>query len=504
MLIDRFKKQTDVELLIVCLCIAFICYGGYVYPHYATDTYRVVANLEFTLRDIWEEYTFPYLKAGRYGLGILMYIVAMFRIHPLLNNVVSNVLSICFIGLSLYHLVYRLSSYLEFRSTRKFKLLLVATPIFINPLYADWFQFPECVVYYSLGLYLVTILAFKVFFQESYTSIKRKVFYIGSLIFVIGIYQILLNVFFILSLFIIYMIYLKKNTATKVLIKEFLFLLFLYTGISLIQLTIIKVFGNGIRTNTDIINNTIYVIKMQPVLWAMKTTGNGNVWLVITTLVVLAFNIVSIFTIQGIPKSKEFLLFILFFVVISGILYSTHILAEPWLSQRTVVLLYGFPGILGLLFLCRKQTDSSLQAYFNLALVFFLVLNTVYIYRTNNISIGMQKTNSLDKQIVLQIRAEIEDYEKVSGIQVSKIAFKNDAQLNWSYPDVFCMFDLNVRAWAVDWARKNMVEFYMQRKFDEIEMDDVIYQRYFFEKNWNTYEESQTEIVGDTIYIMVY
>ena len=150
----------------------------------------------------------------------------------------------------------------------------------------------------------------------------------------------------------------------------------------------------------------------------------------------------------------------------------------------------------------KKNIHYNLAKVITIALMLSLIGN--YIYRANNIAIGMQKTNLADKIIVQQVMQKINEYESEKGIEIRKISFKNDKYISWSYPDVFCMFDLNVRAWAVDWARANMFRLYSGRYFEEVPMKEEVYSKYFQDKNWDIFQEAQIQIIDDVAYIMVY
>lgn len=501
------KINFDVQkgiILVVAVSLSFVFYGMYIYPHYATDTYKIINTTDFTPQIIWDEHSLPFIKWGRYTLGIMMYLVSLLRINPLSNNFFTNTLSILFFGVSLFQVVVKIYEKYSYAYLSKVGIFLGVAPIFLNPLYTDWMQFPECILYYSFGLISLTYIVTQISFDE--INFKSQIKFFILLLIVFGIYQVLINMFIILSLVFLMMDWFANRNRAKEIRKYVIKaanIFITYLVCSLIQIGILKFLSAGVRMSTDIKSNLITVIKLQPVLWSMTTSGSFNLILLFSVLIGLVYLIFKI------VKSKSLNNFNIIIVVggliaIYGIMMSTHILAEPWLSQRTTVMLYAIPGFLLLISISIHDIPKMNYGIKGLVLAVFICLTIVYSYRSNDIAIGLHKTNSMDKMIVLQIKQMIEQYELDTQIQVNKIAFKNDPYRTWIYPDVFGMFDLNLRAWAVDWARANMFRLYSQRYFEEIPMPDEIYEEYFQDKDWQSFQAEQVEIIGDTVYIMVY
>ena len=507
MLYEKIKEWIAVHwkecVCLICSCIlAFIFYGIYAYPHYATDTYKIVNTIKFSPEMIWNDYTVPYIKVGRYTLGLMMYVLSFFGVNPLVNNIFSNSVSILFFGISLFLVVWKINERYSKSKVQIIEIFIYTVPIFLNPLYTDWFQFPECVFYYSLGLMLMTREVLKICFEKM--DIKSGIKSFLSLFIIFGIYQMLINIFAILVVvFLLINWNENENKSWRVYIKRVLYTGICYLVCSLSQIAIIKIVASGLRMNSDIKTNLFTVIRMQPVLWSMTTTGAFDLTLILATVIIVGYLIFSVIKNKNI-KNYYILAIIGGTIAICVFMFSTHILAEPWLSQRTTVMLYAFPSFFLLIAFVvnKKNIHYNLAKVITIALMLSLIGN--YMYRANNIAIGMQKTNLADKIIVQQVMQKINEYESEKGIEIRKISFKNDKYISWSYPDVFCMFDLNVRAWAVDWARANMFRLYSGRYFEEVPMKEEVYSKYFQDKNWDIFQEAQIQIIDDVAYIMVY
>lgn len=498
--VKKYRK-TKYIWCIIALVSAFLCFGLYLFPHYSADTYRIVRLKDLSINQTWNDFTVMYIKNGRYSLGILMFLVRLIGFNPLPTGIIANLLSIILLAINIIYAYFLISPYLidKVRTTS----FVAISVIFLSPCFTDWFQFAECTPYYLFGV-LLCLIGVKLLFNNS------KLSGLGLLFVAIGIYQPILS-FFVFFYMLILVLQLVQDVEKEEcnIIKKYIIGVVLgiavYALLSGTQLLIIRTLGTSARVNLDIISNVITVIKTQPRLWNMEMIGDKSYLFVIMFFIAMILCIMEIILLS--KKNQRYIMcgiciVVSFFGVYASVFVS-HIFAEAWLSQRTVVMFYALFSFIVLI-------DLKLFSYkFNkskvlILLISSLILSMIFIYRTTDIAIGLIKTNTQDKQIALLIDEKIKEYEEDTGIKVINIAFIEDQNITWGYPDIFYLYDLNVRAWAVSWTRNNLFYQYTGRNLNEVEVSQEIYKLRYEGKDWMNYSEEQLCFDGDTLYVGIY
>lgn len=498
---DRKLKKI---FFIGSVLITLMFYGIYLRPHYSLDTYYVISKSKFLLISpsmVWDNFAITNVKMGRFGFAALMYVFSLIGINPIFTNIFSNFIAMLFFSIAFFYTIDTIRK--KFSQSLKEVLIsaIMLMPLFMNPLYCDWFQYSEVVVYFSFSFMVGTILSLKICFEED-ISFKKKIIYTVIFFFCLSIHQTILNLFLIYSSFWLFLLYFIKERFTfeaKKYINKWVGIFSLYVSLALIQLVMVFYYGNGDRVSGGIFNNILIVLRAQPSLWLMQNTGRSNILLILSVFMGIVGNIILR------KKFGDFFLILGFFCFLTGIIFSTHILAEPWLSHRTIVFLYSIPSVFALLFYLRsKESLRRVSGFFSLLMTLMIVLNITYVIRSNNLAIFTHQNNAMDKQIAIQICHQITDYERETGMEVRKVSFKNDPTLTYVNPEIFASYDMNPRAFVVPWARLGIIEINLNRMLEEVDMPDQIYEDYFKDKDWNVFEEEQVKIIGDTAYIMVY
>lgn len=114
--------------------------------------------------------------------------------------------------------------------------------------------------------------------------------------------------------------------------------------------------------------------------------------------------------------------------------------------------------------------------------------------------------NRLDQSYALTIQSAIEEYESSSGYTVKYIAAENDIYPTWSYPGIeFVVFDTNTRAFVVDWADVELLNYYTGHDYIKVPMDNEVFNEYFRDKNWDEFNSGEQLIFEkETMYWIKY
>ncbi len=113
-------------------------------------------------------------------------------------------------------------------------------------------------------------------------------------------------------------------------------------------------------------------------------------------------------------------------------------------------------------------------------------------------------SNKLDKVYADMVYEEITKYEKETGVPVTKLAVVHDAYTPFSYIGISYTSDqINERALAT--VPGPLIEVMTGKKFERIEMPQEVYEQYFKDKDWDSFDpEEQLVIEGDTAYWCIF
>ena len=498
-----FKKFENIVkeekiYIIGAILFALVGFGIYIFPHYSPDTYGMMVEAENgTVLSYLKGAVTRNLRNGRYSLGITKAVLKLIGLNPQGAGVVANACSIILVAGNILCAFLGIKHYF----TPRFRILIFGTVvgIFMCPCYADWFQFPEAVPYYLLGVLLCHVGVIRIYKNKMISGIL-------ILFVAVGYYQIILS-FFVFYYILILILELSEKKFDKQL--EY-YLINVSKGIGIYAMLVggnflwVKI-GGSTRIHMDLSYNVSTVLHAQKSLWMMGSLGKRTyvyVGLFLIAIIVYLFEIVRL-----VSRNKQYVMFLIMTLLgIVGIYLSvfvTHIFSEAWVSQRTVVIFYAIPFYVIICAIKLIPPDGTKRSEMVLALV-ILFLNAIYIFKTNNLAIDLIKTNVSDQFVSELIGAKIDEYEKEQGIRVENISFIQDTSKVYAYPGIFMSHDLNVRAWSVSWAREPMFNFYTGKNLVSVKCPDEVYETIFKDKNWNAFSEEQVYFAGNTVYIGIY
>lgn len=488
------KKRYDKNwiYLIYSIILSFWAYGVFLFPHYSQDTYaKSLYNYAWSFQEG--------ISSGRYTYWLIDSIIYHLFKTRALNNIYTNALCIIFFAVSIYYTF----SILLFENKNKITTFLLSTVIFINPCFVDYFQFPECNIVYSFGL-ILSITSADMLFNEKYSYIKRFINSALILVITVGIYQPIINYFLLLGLLITWKTYINnfdtdKKTALMKLIKNITSCIMIYFTSSILQLILTSIGGSNRRISKSYLQNLITVIKTQVSLWTLQTTGKKTYIYIILFCITIAFLLILLYKKYSVNLGIPL---IVLFILYSGLYiasFATHIIAEPWLSQRTTSIFYAHI----VLILYAIYTISEIS-YNKIIISISGILVCIFIYRSNDLAIQNIRTNAHDEQIVYAVSQYIDSYELENQTVINNIAIAHDKYVTWSYPDISASYDLNVRVWCYTWAISGLIHQYTGELYNIIPMEASKADKLFGDKDWSYFNYDQLYAEGDTLYMMIY
>ncbi|MCP3794771.1 glucosyltransferase domain-containing protein [Paenibacillus sp. CH40] len=486
------NQRRNSILFICCFFTCLLFYGIFINPHYAVDTY--VYTKPVIEQDIF--------RAGRLLTFSFLNILGYFNVSLANNQSIFTFLSIVFFSLSHYlFLKSLLTIKSEWTNISILTLFLASVTLFNNVFMATLFIFPEVIMCYSIGTLLCVIAVNTIVFGD--LGVKKimisLILIFATLCFYQGIgpYYVMLAI----SLF-----FLKnwKESMAKVYSRSVM-VVFIYT-VAILANSLLERLSSRHRTDfslAKIFSNIWNIIKAQKMLWIDSDKLIPQfIFIIIFILLIVSLSFI-IFKDLKIYKTKGIFLFQLGLIFLTFLLIVAPfaIANDGFLTPRGIVVFMAFPSILGILFTFLNCNSNSKKSY--LSIIYIIIFICVSFLGVQNIGINNNVTNALDKAIAQQMYNKIERYETLSNKRVTKIALVNDTNPTWSYV-TSNSYDIHSRALSIDWAALPLLSVVTGREFEMVEMDKKIYNQYFLERDWNSYEDNQVIIKGDTAYIALY
>lgn len=318
-----------------------------------------------------------------------------------------------------------------------------------------------------------------------------------------------------LPLTLTFLVYKYLNRGFIYIAKKGLVVSVIYLLAGLVNIFYIKVLhrifnpyvANRTGDNLDIISNLDIILRLQKLLWVSHFKMLPDYVFVGTMVSLICLALFCIFTRIGADiHYKVRLTSFLFIIVVAQVFLSLfpHLLtSNVWLVQRSIMPFSAIPGVLLLFLVLIMDASVNYRKYITVLLVscFFMVTLAAY---THKIARDNLTVNKLDEELASTIMYHISRHEQETGVVVTKIAAARDKQPTWVYENTISYRDLNCRALVVDWAVAPVLGYVSGRHFNEVDMDTEIYNKYFADRDWDSFSPEQIIVVGDTAYIALY
>lgn len=479
--------------------MALFMYGVYIREHYATDTYVILQN------GLSPQH---FINIGRLSIAAISSLLEMLSIETITAEYQSffTILSILLFGISGYiAMMLFLNLRNNWDSISTIVLCLSISTFFFNVFYTDWYQYPEHLIFYAVGL-LLAIYATKLLVCRK--SPAGIIFSFLLLFVAINFYQSVGAHFVILSILYIYLKEDKKSFVKLTIEATPAFLIYVFVGIvNLVSLKLLafETTDRSDISNTSITQNILDILSVQGKLWKDGIGILPSYFFIFVLILIISLYFVEVFYFSKKHLIFKTLILILILAISFIVIMAPHLFTNNvWMAQRTIPMFLGLPGIVGIMLAFITKKDTLVLQIKKLAKFALAMSLIIYFISTQFVASSLFSTNITDQEVVKLYYREVEKYERKTGIKVEYIATTKDARPMWKYKDVINSINMNNRALLTDWAFTPLMNFSTGRNFSPKAMDKDIYEQYFEGKNWDNFDPEQVVIVGNTAYIAIY
>ena len=502
-------KEHKKEIIIfhIVFILSLLMCSAFLRPHYTHDTYRIIY-------DGYEFYSYDkFLKEARPFTAIITLIAAKINLSIKSYMLISFIIALVFLSIAVL-LIYKL-----FRKQYKASesrwidilILLISYITIFNYLAFEHIYFLECFIL-ALGVLLSVIAAKIVINNEKYKYLKAFIIIIISAFCYQGSIAIFPMIVFTYK-------FLFENNKLKNNIVDFIKVVLIY-GISMLLTILFAEFimgGSRITMQMDriSISNILYWIYELVVNSLGVIPSYINLGIILITTFIIAF-----FKKASIKEKTIYILKYLFIILASIVVSASPVIAGSGLELAPrMCLAYGSTIGLSLFIILYivdnnrktalttdKKSYSITKINLNLsnipmvavsvAIIIIFVLNiTLYIVLTHQ----HLEVNKIEKENCEVIKQVIENYEKETGIEVTKIVGVTRIDGEKYYPG-FIHAGAITQKGLNSWALRETICFYIGRHLKYASITDEQYKAFFGNKSWDEFSEEQVVIEGDVLY----
>lgn len=473
------------------MLISILFFGTFAKMEYATDTYAVLEN---SATEMFKHF----LTAGRFVTAIAYGIIKILHIGEKTAYTLSFILAVICTSLS----VYKLDKIFSKEINAKWMSMLASILIVINIFSIELYLFIE------KGILMLSVLFCILAFEkliEYFEGERKKILPVFVyMIFANFSYQGTVALFVTLSL--IYII--KYTKDIKSFIKNNIITALCYGIPAVINYGIVKFIFHNSRVSSE--NNLwVSINKIISDTKYMVTTTYDIIpkYLFLTILIFIATIIVIGVTKQYKDKrQKSWLLFGMFYVLIGNLITTIfpqimQSTASIWFVPRST---YAFASLIGILLVYLFMNVNVNERLQKILIIVLIVYMSVQYIGFQNIIRDRYILNYMDFSYCKQIEDKIQNYEKENEQKVIKVAFYQNNEMQYSYPNIYSNRDTNIRAMYPAWSRMDAINYYLDRDFEETEGKEEVFKKYFENRKWKNYSDEQIVLIGDTMHIFIY
>lgn len=484
---NTFKKSINKKHLILYSLIVFFFFIGFLFEHFAADTYYLQIEGYKVNADF-------YLQAGR----VVMYVFLRVMSFLNFNFAQAKLLSLLLAMVSLVIATYTFDLIIIKKIKNDLLSALISITVILNAFLIEYFIFAEFTGVMCFGL-MTAVIAAKLFLD--YIATNNKKYLLFSLLIML---LSMLSYQGVASLFvcIVAIMIINDFKNWEYFFKYNILMVFVYGIPAILSFSLTKIFGS---TRTTISGNDYFLSfkKIIDGLWNLLVNTSNILPKYFLLLLLL---VIFIMLIINIVKSKKWILFayfyyfifvLLFFTLLPQFMVSTNAVWVVARSNLAIGSIFSFLILFFILYL--KPTKKILIIFSTLMISLILVQYVGY----EKIRMSNYIVNSLDRQYAMDIIGDIKKYEEISNIKITKIKYYDDNDSSYIYYGTAVSGDMNVRAMRVDWSRKYIVSYYANNKYLDAK-DNEKFSDYCKANNWDSYKDDQLLFVEDELYICIY
>ncbi len=502
--INQLKENHEniiIYLSILALCI-IIC-SPLLQMHIASDTYN------FMDLGYFEYPSQFFLRDARVISSLASYIGGILNLPYNVFIIGMEILAVIIVSISIYYLYKTVVEKLKIDSTSDVEknkklllkvLIIMASFILVfNCMGLEYLLYVECSVM-CLSV-MLSILAARIFTK------KTKFCYLKSFLLVVlatFCYQGAVNVF--LPLTILFLFIDKDKKSVKELVKDVVISCLIIGIAYILNILVMGILNTMLgeeqgRVAGGILNNLKNFAVIINYVINVTLITNYNLWPTAISLIVI---VISLIIIAFQKKSTAKILQYLFIVLVAfGISVGpVFFMKTPSMEARMAMSIGAIPGLSMLFLLSLNYEGKILKTIITLGITVFFIYNCINTIQIFGAHIA---TNKVDKEIGLMIKYELEKYENETGNTIENIAVCKDKYPR-SFPNGWDkkFFSFTQRAFDNFFCIREALNYFCNRKFNIVSMDQTIYEENFKGKDWITFSNEQLVFEGNTMYMCTY
>lgn len=513
----KYNKTTKIYIFLSIFVTAILLNNLFLIPHYSTDSY---SNLFDRSINIYQSEAL-----GRPLTSLFWYIINAFGVNVVEEQIFFTLISIFIMSIASFFIGDICLLIKQDHSLLNIIIINLASILIVfNSFSVEMFQFSYMLPFASVAVFFV-VLSIRVLVTE--ITIKRIFISFIMISFSLFFYQGWGALFVPLALTIL--LFINKKRSFKALVSVSFKIFFIYGSACIVNLAYIKIIHplfSGItidaRTTNEInlVRNIEEILRMQYDIWVLNLNMTPKYIFLgfVLILTLICFYFVMRENCQREVK-KIAIIYSLVSILLITLSYLPHVATSVvWIVQRSLMALGALPGLLIIfiwLFTNNKNLESSNtikqienKVDYRNNKILLLLTSFAYFFvlftSTSAIASDHLSTNKLDQEVAKLILENIEEKEEKLGITITKIAFINDTNPIWYYNNIIHYRDLNIRALNVDWSVIPLLQFVSKRKFERVDMDSEIYNKYFKGRDWDAFSNEQIVIENNVAYIVMF
>ena len=488
---EKIKELLTNQNIWFFTLITVLFFGILLRMEFAIDSY---ATLTFSMEELISQFA----PLGRFVILWVGGIIHLFNLKSETIYMLSYLVAILCMIISLYKLYQMIKIDVQNPIAKK----IIPILILLNAFSIELFLFIEK----GVMLFGVCMCVFAASDIKKWLETKKKRYLLTTFIFMLLAnfsYQGVVGIFVAISL--VYVLKYAKNM--KQFIVNNVVVALSYGIPAIIDYVLVRLIYSSGRVSGNI-NLTESVRKVIVNTQDMITSTYGilpKYFLMIAILIVIILLVYAILK-QKVERKTKIIDLLKIIYILAGVMVAT---VAPQLMQNTDAIwfvarsTYTYASLFGILvlYLCMNYKINPIPQ--GIMMVLSIVLLMVQFTRFNVILTDRYKVNAMDYEITRKIMQQMDEYEKQTGNQITKVAIYEDNSLQFTYYGIFSTGDTNLKAYYKDWSIQYIIRYYSGKYLELVDQDTNMAQA-FKEQDWTSFKEEQVIFEGDTLHICRY
>lgn len=503
-------NKRNIITFITILIITCIIYAPLLMGHYATDTYNIINKgyekyaITYSLNDGRPIMCLISLTAQKINVPIMTYIVTLTAIALIVS---------CISVIKLKNIILK---YIEKTDKKtEYTILAISYIIIFNFAFLENMQFVECSIM-SVSILLSIITAQTIVEKNKNYIVKSIILAILSVVFYQGTINWLFTITFVLSIF--------KEKKINIQVIKNLILSGIFGGIGcVLDLVQIKITGQifnltQVRMGSlkNISSNFDYIIKhgYNVLLNTYKLFPKNMFFIYLIILLVYVFAFMT----KNYKKNIQLNVISIIVISVCAVFAPNLMTLSAFGTGRMAYSIGAMIGLIILYIYCNLKNNNELKWIdtFQEIILYIIMISYILLSIVSSMFIMYEhkKVNSQDKQESEIIGNWIKEYEDNQNVEIKNIVFICNNRTRLFYDNIVNESALCYRALVKEWSRVGAINYYNNRKFNDV-LNDIenyksyydkisYYKEYFLDKSWDRLDKEQLIFDGDTLYYCLY